>query len=92
MYFNGRRRETEASRETASVRVKTEYQDDNFVSPALLWEMIELKIRAKSMEYAKAKKEKRLRKEEELKKKINALQKDIENRNRGDNETITTQR
>ena len=44
------------------------------------------------MEYAKAKKEKLLRKEEELERKINALQKDIGNRNRKDNETITTQR
>jgi len=36
--------------------VQEEYQEDNSVSTALIWEMIKLKLREQSMMYAKTKK------------------------------------
>ena len=61
-------------------QVKLEYQEDKYVNPALMWEMIKLKIREKSIRYAKSKRSKMLREEEQLE----SLQKDVE--------TITIQR
>ena len=58
-----------------------EYKNDTTVSPALLWEMIKLKVREKSICYGKSKKAKMTRKEEELEKNIATLEKQIDNSN-----------
>ena len=58
--------------------VKDEYQNDKSVNAALLWEMIKLKTREQTLMYAKTKKAKMLRDEEELEKKINILQRQID--------------
>lgn len=58
--------------------VKDEYQNDKSVSASLLWEMIKLKVREQTLRYAKTKKAKMLREEEELEKKINMLQRQID--------------
>ena len=36
-------------------QTKSEYQSDNSVNPALLWDMIKMKVREKSIAYAAAK-------------------------------------
>ena len=54
--------------------VKEEYQHDKTVSDSLLWEMIKLKVREKSLKYAAAKNAKISRDSEELEKKINELE------------------
>ena len=59
---------------TVITQVHEEYKNDDNVNDALLWEMMKLKIREKSMQYAAAKKAKMSRTEEELEKTINALQ------------------
>ena len=48
------------------------------VKPALLWEVIELKVREQSLKFAVGKKAKLNRKEEELERRINVLQNLIE--------------
>ena len=58
--------------------VKDEYQNDRLVKFSLLWGMIKLKVREQTLRYAKTKKAKMLREEEELKKKINILQRQID--------------
>ena len=58
--------------------VKDEYQNDKSVSASLLWEMIKLKVREQTLRYAKTKKTKMLREEEEVEKKINILQRQID--------------
>ena len=58
--------------------VNDEYQNDKSVSASLLWEMIKLKVREQTLRYAKTKKTKMLREEEELEKKINILQRQID--------------
>ena len=58
--------------------VKDEYQSDKSVNASLLWEMIKLKVREQTLGYAKTKKAKMLRQEEELEKKINILQRQID--------------
>ena len=73
-------------------QVKLEYQEDKYINPALMWEMIKLKIREKSIRYAKGKRSKMLGEEEQLEYLVNNLQKDIENRKKEDKETITIQR
>ena len=60
--------------------MKLEYQADNHVNPALMWEMIKLKSRKKSTRYAKSKRSKMLREEKQLETLVNNLQKNIENR------------
>ena len=49
---------------------KTEYANNSSVSPALLWEMIKLKIREVSLNYAKQRKNERADQKEELEKTI----------------------
>ena len=49
-----------------------EYQYDDTVNKALLWEMMKLKIREQSIKYATAKKAKMSRREEELEDEINS--------------------
>ena len=58
--------------------VKDEYQSDKSVNASLLWEMFKLKVREQTLRYAKTKKAKMLREEEELEKKINMLQRQID--------------
>ena len=58
--------------------VKDEYQNNKSVNASLLWEMIKLKVREQTLGYAKTKKAKMLRQEEELEKKINILQREID--------------
>ena len=54
--------------------IKDEYQNEKSLNASLLWEMIRLKVREQGVRYAKTKKAKMLREEEELEKKINILQ------------------
>ena len=58
--------------------VKDEHQNDKSVNASLLWEMIKLKTREQTLRYAKTKKAKMLREEEELERKINVLQRQID--------------
>ena len=44
-------------------QVKPEYREDKYVYPALMWEMIKLTIREKSIRYAKSKRSRMLREE-----------------------------
>ena len=70
--------------------VKEEYQNDESVNASrLLWEMIKLKVREQSLKYAKTKKAKMLRDEEELEKKINILQRQIDSGCYNANEKLT---
>ena len=47
-------------------QTKNEYANDSFVSPALLWEMIKLKVRETSLHHAKQRKKKGAHQEDEL--------------------------
>ena len=51
-----------------------------------MWEMIKLKIRELSIKYAKDRRTKTSRREEEIEKAINVLQELIESSNKGDQE------
>ena len=73
-------------------QVKLEYREDKYVNPALMWEMIKLKIRVKPIHYGKSKRSRMLREEEQLESLVNNLQKDIENGKKEDKETTTIQR
>ena len=53
--------------------VKEEYQNDDTMNHALLWEVIKMKTREQSLKYAAAKKAKALKREEDLEKAINNL-------------------
>ena len=66
--------------------VLTEYENDDDVNPALLWEMIKLKVREQSFKFAADKKAKLNRKEEEIERRINALQNLIESNHIGEQE------
>lgn len=69
--------------------VKDEYQSDKSVNASLLWEMIKLKVREQTLGYAKTKKAKTLRQEEEeLEKKINILQRQIDSGCNNANEKV----
>ena len=72
--------ETDYINQTRTVIQETleEYQHDNNVNDALLWEMIKLKIREFSTKYATSKKTQISRHEEELEKEINTLQHQLE--------------
>ena len=56
------------------------------VKPALLWEVIELKVREQSLKFAVGKKVKLNRKEEELERRINVPQNLIESNHIGEQE------
>ena len=56
-----------------------EYKNDDSVNPALLWEMVKLKVREKSLHYAKAKKNMIKQRELELEEKIAKLEEKIDN-------------
>ena len=65
-------------------KVTDEYVNDDNVNPSLLWEMIKLKIREQSIKYAKDRRTKTSRREEEIEKAINVLEELIESSNKGD--------
>ena len=60
---------------------KNEYANNSSVSPALLWEMIKLKIRETSLNYAKQRKKERADQTEELEKTITTLERTLEDKN-----------
>ena len=66
--------------------VLTEYENDDDVNPALLWEMIKLKVREQSFKFAADKKAKLNRKKEEIERRINGLQNLIESNHIGEQE------
>ena len=55
------------------------YQGENSISPVLLWEMIKLKLREKSISYAVRKNKSILRREEDIEQSIAQLEREIEN-------------
>ena len=67
-------------------KVTDEYVTDYSVNPTLLWKMIELKNREQSIKYAKDRRTKTSRREEQIEKAINDLQELIESSNKGDRE------
>jgi len=67
--------------------VQEEYQGENSINPALMWEMIKLKIREKSMAYAVKKKGSVSRKVEEIEQIIAQLEKEIKNHLMSEEET-----
>ena len=56
-----------------------EYKDDSSVNPALLWEMIKLKVREKSLSYAAYKNAAKKKREEILGREIASLEKQLDN-------------
>ena len=57
---------------------QNEYKNDESINPALLWDMIKLKTREKSLSFGAAKKRKTLHKQHELEEKIALLEKELE--------------
>jgi len=66
--------------------VLAEYENDDDFNPAVLWEMIKLKVREQSFKFAADKKAKLNRKAEELEGRINVLQNLIESSHIGEQE------
>jgi len=64
-----------------------EYREDDSVSPTLLWEMVKLKVREKSLLYAKTKKKQTKEREIDLEQTIAKLEEEIEKRNLDDAQT-----
>ena len=60
---------------------KNGYANNSSVSPALLWEMIKLKIREASLNYPKQRKKERADLTEELEKTITTLERTLEDKN-----------
>ena len=63
---------------TTIYQTKNEYQSDNSVNPALLWDMIKMKVRKKSIAYATAKNYKSKSREDTLYKEMSGLEKELE--------------
>ena len=63
---------------TVIQQTKTEYMSDNSVNPALLWEMIKMNVREKSISYAIAKTSKSKSREDALYKGIADLEREID--------------
>ena len=61
-----------------------EYKDDELVNPALLWEMIKLKVREKSISYSASKKRKTKEREYLLEREIILLEKQLDSMNNTD--------
>ena len=59
-------------------QTKSEYQSENSVNPALLWHMIKMKVREKSIVYAAAKNYKTKSREDILYKEISGLEKELD--------------
>ena len=62
-------------------QTKNEYSNDPFVSPALLWEMIKLKVRESSLYYSKERKKKSALQEDEIERTIAAIEIKLEDKN-----------
>ena len=62
-------------------QTKNEYSNDPFVSPALLWEMIRLKVRESSLYYSKERKKKSALQEDEIERTIAAIEIKLEDKN-----------
>ena len=56
-----------------------EYKEDDSVNPALLWDMMKLKVREKTLKYAAAKKKMVKQRETDLEQIISRLEKEIDN-------------
>ena len=69
---------------TTIKKVTDKYVNDDSVNPTLMWEMIKLKIREQSIKYAKDRRTKTSRREDEIKKAINVLQELVESSKNGD--------
>ena len=63
---------------TTIYKTKNEYQSDNSVNPALLWDMIKMKVREKSIAFATAKNYKTKSREDTLYKEISGLEKELD--------------
>ena len=59
-------------------QTREEYENDDSINPALLWDMIKLKVREKSLSFASAKKRNTVHKERNLEDKIASLEKELE--------------
>ena len=59
-------------------QTQEEYQSDETINPALLWDMIKIKVREKSLSFAAAKKRKTTLKEQDLEKRIAFLETELE--------------
>lgn len=55
-----------------------EYENDDSINPALLWDMIKLKVREKSLSFTSAKKRKIVHKEHDLEDRVASLQNELE--------------
>ena len=64
-----------------------EYRDDDFVNPSLLWEMIKLKVREKSLSYSKHRKKQTKQHEMELEQSIVKLEEKLDNGNLTESQT-----
>ncbi|KAL9982000.1 hypothetical protein ACROYT_G010777 [Oculina patagonica] len=64
-----------------------EYSEDNSVRPTLLWEMVKLKVREKSLLYAKTKKKQTKEREIDLEQSIAKLEEEADKRNLDDVQT-----
>ena len=64
-----------------------EYRDDDFVDPSLLWEMIKLKVREKSLSYAKHRKKQTKQHEMELEQSTVKLEEKLDNGNLTESQT-----
>ena len=64
---------------TAIESTVNQYKNDTSVNPALLWEMIKLKVREKSISYAAYKKVTTTKREEMLEREITMLEKHLDN-------------
>lgn len=60
------------------IPTKREYEKDGTISPALLWDMIKLKVCEKSITFAVSKKRKTTYREQTLEEKISELEKELE--------------
>ena len=61
---------------TTIYQTKNEYQSDNSVNPALVWDMIKMKVREKLIAYTSAKNYKTKSREDTLYKEISGLEKE----------------
>ena len=64
--------------QTVIQQTKNEYKSDSSVNPALLWDVLKMKVREKSISYAAAKNFKTKSREDELHKVITDLEKDLD--------------
>ena len=63
---------------TTIYQTKNEYQSDNSVNPALLWDMIKMKVREKSIAFATAENYKTKSREDTFYKEISGLEKELD--------------